>query len=98
MRRQEKVSYRANAAVTTCYFPDRTYGDVTFPAGNYQALRVVLGRQNGHNWWCVLYPNLCFTNATCAVVDEDGKKEELKEALSAEEYEMVTSSSEFKIK
>ena len=51
----------------------------------------------GHNWWCVLYPNLCFTNATCAVVDEDGKKE-LKEALSAEEYEMVTATSEFKIK
>ena len=86
-----------NVAVTTCYFPDRTYGDVTFPAGNYQALRVELGSAEGHNWWCVLYPSLCFTNATCAVVDEDGKKE-LKEALSAEEYEMVTAASEFKIK
>ena len=95
--KKEKVSYRAKAEVTTCYFPDKRYGDIIFPEGNYEALRIVLGKGNGHNWWCVLYPNLCFTNATCAVVDEDGKKE-LKEALSAEEYEMVTATSEFKIK
>lgn len=56
-----------NVAVTTCYFPDRTYGDVTFPAGNYQALRVELGNAEGHNWWCVLYPNLCFLDTTNAV-------------------------------
>ena len=95
--KKEKVSYRAKAEVSTCYFPDKRYGDIIFPEGNYEALRIVLGKGNGHNWWCVLYPNLCFTNATCAVVDEDGKKE-LKEALSAEEYEMVTATSEFKIK
>ena len=95
--KKEKVSYRAKAEVTTCYFPDKRYGDIIFPEGNYEALRIVLGKGNGHNWWCVLYPNLCFTNATCSVVDEDGKKE-LKEALSAEEYEMVTATSEFKIK
>ena len=95
--KKEGYSYQAEAEVTTCYFPDKRYGDIIFPEGNYEALRIVLGKGNGHNWWCVLYPNLCFTNATCAVVDEDGKKE-LKEALSAEEYEMVTATSEFKIK
>lgn len=95
--KEEGVSYRAKAEVTTCYFPDKRYGDITFPEGDYEALRITLGSGNGHNWWCVLYPSLCFTNATCAVVDEDGKKE-LKEALSAEEYEMVTATSEFKIK
>ena len=80
--KKEKVSYRAKAEVTTCYFPDKRYGDIIFPEGNYEALRIVLGKGNGHNWWCVLYPNLCFTNATCAVVDEDGKKE-LKERFPA---------------
>ena len=95
--KKEGVSYRTKAEVTTCYFPDKRYGDITFPEGNYEALRITLGNGSGHNWWCVLYPSLCFTNATCAVVDEDGKKE-LKEALSAEEYEMVTAASEFKIK
>lgn len=95
--KKEGVSYRAQAKVMTCYFPDKRYGDIIFPEGEYEALRITLGSGKGHNWWCVLYPSLCFTNATCAVVDEDGKKE-LKEALSAEEYEMVTAASEFKIK
>lgn len=94
---KEGVPYRAKAEVTNCYFPDKWYGDVYFPEGKYEALRVTLGKGQGHNWWCVLYPGLCFTNATCAVVDEEGKHE-LKEALSAEEYEMVTATSEFKIR
>lgn len=95
--REEGYSYSAKAEVTACYFPDKRYGDILFPAGEYEALRVKLGSAKGHNWWCVLYPNLCFTNATCAVVDDDGK-EKLKSALSAEEYEMVTATTDFKIK
>ena len=94
---KEGYDYLAKAEVTTCYFPDKRYGDVLFPEGWYEALRIRLGEAEGHNWWCVLYPNLCFTNATCAVVSEDGKKE-LKKALTAEEYEMVTATSDFKIK
>ena len=45
--------YPVTAAVTTCWFPDKTYGDVTFPAGNYEALRIEIGDAQGHNWWCV---------------------------------------------
>lgn len=44
-------------------FPDRDYGDVTLPAGNYRALRVVIGAGEGHNWWCVLFPSLCYPEA-----------------------------------
>lgn len=40
-------------------FPDRDYGSVTLPAGDYRALRVIIGSGQGQNWWCVLYPNLC---------------------------------------
>ncbi len=40
-------------------FPDRIYGGVCVPAGRYRALRVTLGKGEGHNWWCVLYPELC---------------------------------------
>lgn len=85
-----------SAAVTTCYFPDKTYGDVTFPAGNYEALRIELGEARGHNWWCVLYPNLCFLDTTEAVVPESGKKQ-LKAVLTEEEYSRVTATSEFEI-
>lgn len=85
------------AEVTTCYFPDKTYGDITFPKGEYEALRIEIGAAKGQNWWCVLYPNLCFIDAVHAVVPDEGKKE-LKEVLDEEEYEMVTATSKFKIK
>lgn len=95
--REEGCSYGASAEVVSCYFPDKSYGDVFFPKGYYEALRIELGRSEGHNWWCVLYPNLCFTDAACAVVDDEGKQE-LKNVLTEEEYEMVTATSEFQIK
>lgn len=94
---EEGRDYPVSAAVTTCYFPEKTYGDVTFPAGNYEALRIEIGAAKGHNWWCVLYPNLCFLDATNAVVPEDGK-EELKSVLTEDEYTQVTAQSDFKIK
>lgn len=90
-------SYSVNAEVTYCDFPDKTYGDVTFPAGRYEALRIEIGQAKGHNWWCVLYPNLCFMDAVHAVVPEEGK-EELRQVLTDDEYEMVTATSDFKIK
>ena len=85
------------AEVTQSYFPDKTYGDITFPKGNYDALRVKIGNAEGQNWWCVLYPNLCFIDAVHAVVPEEGKNE-LKNVLEEEEYEMVTALSKFKVK
>lgn len=85
-----------NAAVTTCFFPDRTYGDLTFPAGNYEALRVEIGAAEGHNWWCVLYPNLCFLDSTNAVMPDESKKK-LKNVLTEEEYSGITAASEFEI-
>lgn len=90
--------YSVKARVTECYFPDRRYGEVLFPKGYYEALRVEIGEAAGHNWWCVLYPSLCFTDATCAVVTDEGEQE-LAGVLSEESYETVTATSgNFKIK
>ncbi len=94
---QEGCQDDVTVEVTNCYFPDKTYGDVTFPKGNYDALRIKIGKAEGQNWWCVLFPNLCFVDAIHAVVPEEGK-EDLKEVLSEEEYEMVTATSRFKVK
>ena len=94
---EEGYDYPVTARVAECYFPDRRYGNVLFPKGYYEALRVEIGEALGHNWWCVLYPSLCFTDATCAVVTEEGE-EELEKVLDKETYETVTINSTFKIK
>ena len=93
---EEGYEYSVKAEVTICDFPDKTYGDITFPAGEYEALRIEIGQAKGQNWWCVLYPNLCFIDAVHAVVTEKGKNE-LKEVLDEDTYEMVTTTTRFKI-
>lgn len=83
--RAEGYEYSAEATLGESYFPVKEYGDLTFPAGNYEALRVKLGDSAGHNWWCVMYPSLCFVDSTYQVVP-DTSKERLKESLTSEEY------------
>lgn len=56
----EGLAYPVQVSYGVFPFPVRTYGDLTLPAGRYTALRIVLGRGAGHNWWCVLFPPLCF--------------------------------------
>lgn len=94
---KEGCNDAVTAKVTNCYFPDKTYGDITFPKGNYEALRIEIGAARGQNWWCVLYPNLCFIDAVHAVVPDEGK-EELKNVLDDEEYKLVTATPKFRVK
>lgn len=82
---QAGLPYTATAFVTTCPFPEKTYGSLTFPAGDYQALRVELGQAGGQNWWCVLYPLLCFTEEGLVTVPEESQ-ELLQENLSTSDY------------
>lgn len=71
--------------LTNRYFPTKVYGDLTFPCGYYDALCVEIGEAAGKNWWCVLYPPLCFADVTTGFVPEDSK-EELQEVLADEDY------------
>lgn len=73
---------------TEDYFPVKSYGDYTLPAGNYEALRVEIGRARGHNWWCMLYPSLCFFDAVHPVLDEE-EGEKLEQVLSDEAYHSI---------
>lgn len=94
---EQGADYEVSAAVTTCWFPDKSYGDIIFPAGNYEALRIEIGEAAGHNWWCVLYPGLCFMDTVNAVVPDEGK-EQLKNVLTEEEYSRITADTDFKIR
>lgn len=93
----EGSDYLVEAELETVLFPKKTYGDVTFPAGEYEALRIEIGEAKGQNWWCCLYPNLCFLDSVHAVVPEEGKQE-LEQVLDEDGYQMVTANSDFKIK
>ncbi|MDK2855513.1 MAG: stage sporulation protein [Bacillota bacterium] len=58
------AGYKARAEVGIYSFPERTYKNLTLPAGRYRALRLILGEGKGANWWCVLFPPLCFVDAS----------------------------------
>ena len=76
-------SYGARAELTTMYFTTREYDRLILPAGEYRALRITLGSGEGHNWWCVIFPQLCLpavsepdSNAE-AVLDSFGKPQKI---------------------
>ncbi len=83
--------YSVDISLGVYPFPEKQYGDVTLPSGYYQALKVIIGKGGGANWWCVLFPPLCFIDASHGKVP-DSLKTELKKSLTAEEYKIVTSS------
>lgn len=85
---EEGYDYEVTAELGVADFPVKTYGDYTFPAGEYEALEVYIGEAKGHNWWCVLYPNMCFQGSVYEVVDKESE-EALKEVLTPEEYQDV---------
>ncbi|NLZ81477.1 MAG: stage II sporulation protein R [Clostridiales bacterium] len=77
-------------SIEEVYFPIKSYGNLTLPAGNYTAFRIILGEGKGSNWWCVLYPPLCFIDATHGIVP-DSSREDFKALLTQEEYEAILS-------
>lgn len=89
--------YGASARIAQVEFPVKSYGEYTFPAGEYEALQVTLGEGRGHNWWCVLYPNMCFRGSVYEVTTDDAKKA-LREVLTPEEYEDVFRRGKFQIR
>lgn len=93
---QEDADYGATVELRQEVFPEKNYGDCTFPAGNYEALVIYLGTGNGNNWWCMLYPGLCFVDEATAVVSEE-KKAELQHLLTEEEYTFITNPEQVEI-
>lgn len=89
--------YEVTAMLAEVDFPVKTYGNYTFPAGNYEALEVVIGEGRGQNWWCVMYPNMCFSGSVYEVVDARSD-EELREVLTTEEYEKVFSEGNYEVR
>lgn len=79
------------------WFPEKTYGTCTFPEGIYDALRVDIGQAKGHNWWCVLYPSLCFADALEPSMPEEGE-EKLQQVLDEDAYDLLLHPQKLKIR
>ena len=79
------------------WVPEKTYGTCTFPEGIYDALRVDIGQAKGHNWWCVLYPSLCFADALEPSMTEEGE-EKLQQVLDEDAYDLLLHPQKLKIR
>ena len=81
-------SYETQLRITRCYFPTKAYGDIILPRGTYDAVQVSIGDARGRNWWCVVYPRLCFLDATHAIVPESSRQQ-LKTIVGEEDYGLL---------
>lgn len=96
--RDNGYTYSVNVEVGNFSFPSKIYGDITLPPGYYDALRIKIGKAEGQNWWCVMFPPLCFVDVTSGVVPDESK-EIMKENLSKEEFDLISkNSNEVKVK
>ena len=88
--KENGYNYDVDISIDNVFFPTKTYGDISLPEGYYDALRIKIGKAEGKNWWCVMFPPLCFVDVTSGIVPDDSK-ELLKENLSQEEYDLICS-------
>lgn len=90
-------NYDASVEIGNFTFPTKTYGDISIPAGSYDALRVKIGEAKGQNWWCVMFPPLCFVNVSSGIVPKESKQI-LENELSNEEYNLISNKKSNEIK
>lgn len=86
---RQGYDYDVTVSVVREDFPEKQYGDLVFPAGVYDALRVEIGAAEGHNWWCVLYPQMCYVDAAWSEPTQESHIR-LQNTLTEEEYLVVS--------
>ncbi|MGH4126128.1 MAG: stage II sporulation protein R [Clostridium sp.] len=81
--------YSVSTTMSQENFPVKTYGNITLPQGKYEAYRIIIGSGSGQNWWCVMFPPLCFVDITKGNVSYQKTESEMKQVLSDDEYKFV---------
>lgn len=87
--KENGYNYNVNIYIGKYDFPTKTYGDISFPAGNYDCLRIEIGESQGQNWWCVMFPPLCFIDVSSGIVPDESK-ELLKENMNEEDFALIS--------
>lgn len=91
--RENGYDYDVSVEIGNFDFPTKVYGDISFPSGFYDALRIKIGSATGKNWWCVMFPPLCFVDVSSGIVP-DASKNDMKDNMSTEEYGLISSENE----
>lgn len=76
--KENNYQYNVKVELSRENFPDKSYGNITLPQGNYEAFRIIIGDGDGRNWWCVMFPPLCFVDESKAEVEYDKTEEKIK--------------------
>lgn len=84
--------YNITVEIGNFEFPVKQYGDISLPAGYYDALRVKIGEAQGQNWWCVMFPPLCFVDIDSPVISNESK-DKLEDNLTDEDYALISDNS-----
>ncbi|MGH4051904.1 MAG: stage II sporulation protein R [Clostridium sp.] len=87
--KQNGFKYSVVTSLSDENFPIKTYGNITLPQGQYEAYRIIIGTGTGQNWWCVMFPPLCFVDITKGNVSYQKTEKEMKTVLSDDEYKLV---------
>jgi len=95
--KEQGYSYDINISIGNFEFPTKNYGDISLPSGIYDALRVEIGESKGQNWWCVMFPPLCFVDISSGIVPDESK-ELMEDSLSEEEFALVSDNESTEIK
>ncbi|WP_024621498.1 stage II sporulation protein R [Metaclostridioides mangenotii] len=86
---ENDYDYNVKVGITYSKFPTKQYSNMVLPAGEYKALKVVIGKGEGKNWWCVMFPPLCFVDEENGVIDKE-TDEKLRSVLTDDEYKLIT--------
>ena len=90
--RKNGFDYSVCVEIGNFSFPTKKYGDIILPPGYYDSLKIQIGEATGQNWWCVMFPPLCFVDVTSGIVPEESK-ELLQSNLSEEVYNLISEES-----
>lgn len=85
---QKGYNYDVKIGIDYSEFPTKQYSNVVLPAGEYKALKIIIGEGSGKNWWCVMFPPLCFVDEEKGIIDKD-TDDKLREVLTEEEYNLI---------
>jgi len=83
--RQAGFDHDVHAEISTIFFPTRLYGNMVFPPGNYEAVQIIIGDGVGSNWWCLMFPPLCYVDLTSTAAG----RRQLAETVSEEGFRLL---------